>query len=72
MLLNQSHQEGLQLLSVATRMFEIIKSQCPDVMRNNTDYWYQGLTKVNEEAIRNMSRKNILFHEIEKKKKSHC
>lgn len=27
----------------------------------------QGLIKVNEEAIRNMPRKNILYHKIEKK-----
>ena len=63
----QSHQDGLQLLGIATRTFEIIKSQSVQILWGITHAaGDQGPIKVNEEAIRNMPRKTILCHEIEK------
>lgn len=65
----QSHQEGLQLLGMATRMFEIIKSQTVQILWGITHAaGDQGPIKENEEAIRNMPRKTTLYHKIGKKK----
>lgn len=62
----QLHQEGLQPLGIATSMFEIIKSQSVRILWGITHAaGDQGPIKVNDEAIRNMPRKNILYHKIE-------
>lgn len=62
----QLHQEGLQPLGIATSMFEIIKSQSVRILWGITHAaGDQGPIKVNDEAIRNMPRKTILYHKIE-------